>query len=36
MERIEFFWYMRRFGLLALAGYFAGAFTYMAQAAITA
>lgn len=29
MERIDFFWYMRRISLLALAGYFAGAGTYL-------
>ena len=34
LERIEFFWYMRRFSPLALAGYFAGAFTYIGQEAL--
>lgn len=29
MERIEFFWYMKNITLYALAGYFAGAFTYI-------
>ncbi len=32
VERIAFFWYLRRFSLLALIGYFAGAFAYIAQA----
>jgi Na+/H+ antiporter NhaD/arsenite permease-like protein len=31
IEKIEFIWYMRRFALLALAGYFAGALVYIAQ-----
>jgi Na+/H+ antiporter NhaD/arsenite permease-like protein len=31
-EKIDFIWYMRRFGGLALAGYFAGALVYIAQA----
>lgn len=29
MERIDFFWYMKNISLLALLGYFAGAFTYI-------
>jgi NhaD family Na+/H+ antiporter len=29
MEKIEFFWYMKRVSLMALLGYFAGAFTYL-------
>ncbi len=31
MEKMDFLWYLKRFSLLALAGYFAGAFFYMAQ-----
>ena len=31
IEKIGFIWYMRRFGLLALVGYAAGALTYVAQ-----
>jgi Na+/H+ antiporter NhaD/arsenite permease-like protein len=31
MEKIDFIWYLKRFSLLALAGYFAGALFYMAQ-----
>jgi Na+/H+ antiporter NhaD/arsenite permease-like protein len=31
MEKIEFFWYLKNISWLALAGYFAGAFVYMAQ-----
>jgi Na+/H+ antiporter NhaD/arsenite permease-like protein len=34
IERIEFLWYLKRFGLLALAGYAAGAAVYIAQSAI--
>ena len=30
MERIDFLWYLRRFGLLALSGYLAGAGVYIA------
>jgi Na+/H+ antiporter NhaD/arsenite permease-like protein len=30
-EKIEFMWYLRRFGGLALAGYFAGALIYLMQ-----
>jgi len=30
MEKIEFFWYLRKISWLALAGYFAGALVYMA------
>ncbi|MBT8196210.1 MAG: sodium:proton antiporter NhaD [Bacteroidia bacterium] len=29
MERIDFFWYLKRIAFLALIGYFAGAFTFM-------
>jgi hypothetical protein len=31
IEKIDFIWYMRRFGGLALAGYFAGALVYIVQ-----
>lgn len=31
MERISFFWYLRKFSLLALAGYFAGAGVFILQ-----
>ena len=31
-EKIDFLWYLRRFGGLALAGYFAGALVYVVQA----
>lgn len=31
MEKMDFIWYLKRFSLLALAGYFAGAFAYVAQ-----
>jgi len=31
MENMDFTWYVKRFTLLALAGYFAGALMYMAQ-----
>lgn len=31
MERIEFFWYLRRISWIALLGYLAGALVYMAQ-----
>jgi Na+/H+ antiporter NhaD/arsenite permease-like protein len=31
MERINFFWYLKRFSLLALGGYFAGASTFILQ-----
>jgi Na+/H+ antiporter NhaD/arsenite permease-like protein len=31
MEKIEFIWYLKNISWLALAGYFAGAFVYMAQ-----
>jgi Na+/H+ antiporter NhaD/arsenite permease-like protein len=34
LERIDFFWYMRKISGLALIGYFAGAFAYMAQYAL--
>lgn len=31
MEKINFFWYVKKISWLALIGYFAGAFTYMLQ-----
>jgi Na+/H+ antiporter NhaD/arsenite permease-like protein len=31
MEKIDFFWYMKKISLLALLGYLAGAFAFMAQ-----
>lgn len=31
MEKIDFFWYAKKISVLALLGYFAGAFTYIAQ-----
>jgi len=31
LERINFVWYLRHISLLALCGYLAGAFTYMAE-----
>ncbi|MBL0328979.1 MAG: sodium:proton antiporter NhaD [Bacteroidetes bacterium] len=31
MEKIDFFWYMKKISWLALLGYFAGAFTYILQ-----
>lgn len=31
MEKIDFFWYVKRMSLLALLGYFAGAFGYILQ-----
>ncbi|NJO24513.1 MAG: sodium:proton antiporter [Bacteroidia bacterium] len=31
MEKIDFFWYVKKMSLLALVGYFAGALVYMAQ-----
>lgn len=31
LEKIEFFWYARRIGPLALIGYFAGAAAYIIQ-----
>lgn len=31
MEKIEFFWYLKKIGWLALLGYFAGALTYILQ-----
>lgn len=34
IEKIEFFWYLRKFSLLALLGYLAGAGVYVAQAAL--
>ncbi|MDL2352111.1 MAG: sodium:proton antiporter NhaD [Pseudomonadota bacterium] len=36
IEKIEFFWYLRKFSLLALLGYLAGAAVYIAQAAMLA
>lgn len=35
MERIGFFWYLKRVSLLALLGYTAGAATYLGQMALT-
>jgi len=32
LEKIRFFWYVKRISGLALLGYFAGIFTYLAQA----
>ena len=34
IEKIEFFWYLRKFSLLALLGYLAGAAVYIAQTAV--
>ncbi len=34
IEKIEFFWYLRKFSLLALGGYFAGAAVYIGQTAL--
>jgi Na+/H+ antiporter NhaD/arsenite permease-like protein len=31
LEKIDFFWYMKRISGLALLGYFAGAFFYIAE-----
>jgi Na+/H+ antiporter NhaD/arsenite permease-like protein len=31
IEKIDFIWYMKRFSLLALAGYIAGAIAYIVQ-----
>ena len=31
MEKIDFFWYLKKITLIALAGYFAGALVYMLQ-----
>ena len=36
IEKIAFFWYLRRFSLLALFGYFAGGAVYIAQQAMLA
>ena len=36
IEKIEFFWYLKKFSLLALIGYFTGALVYLAEAAIWA
>ncbi|MFZ9505331.1 MAG: sodium:proton antiporter, partial [Cyclobacteriaceae bacterium] len=30
MEKIDFIWYLKRVSLIAMIGYFAGAFTYLA------
>ena len=35
MEKIDFLWYLKNISLLALLGYFAGAFFYILQHAIT-
>ena len=35
LERIEFFWYARRIGVVALAGYLIGAAVYVAQYQLT-
>jgi NhaD family Na+/H+ antiporter len=35
MEKMDFIWYLKRFSLLALAGYIAGAVFYMAQNYLT-
>ena len=35
IEKIDFFWYMKRITLLALLGYFAGAIVYVAQYNLT-
>ena len=29
MEKIDFIWYLKRVSLIALIGYFAGAFAYL-------
>lgn len=34
IEKIDFFWYLKRIGWLALLGYFAGAATYILQVAL--
>jgi Na+/H+ antiporter NhaD/arsenite permease-like protein len=34
LEKIDFLWYLRRFALLALIGYLAGALVYIAQAGL--
>jgi Na+/H+ antiporter NhaD/arsenite permease-like protein len=31
MEKIDFFWYLKKIGWIAALGYFAGALTYMVQ-----
>ena len=36
IERIEFFWYLKKFSLLALLGYFAGALVYIAETSLLA
>jgi len=35
LEKIDFFWYVKRISGLALLGYFAGAFTYIVQFNLT-
>lgn len=35
IEKIDFIWYMKRFSLLAMVGYFAGAGVYILQAQLT-
>lgn len=35
MEKIDFIWYLRRISLIALLGYFAGAFTYLGFASMS-
>jgi hypothetical protein len=31
MEKMDFIWYLKRFSLLAVAGYFAGAVVFIGQ-----
>ena len=31
LEKIDFMWYLKKFGWLALLGYFGGALTYIVQ-----
>jgi Na+/H+ antiporter NhaD/arsenite permease-like protein len=31
IEKIDFIWYLKKISLIALIGYFAGAFVYLAQ-----
>jgi len=35
LEKINFFWYVKRFSALALIGYFAGAVVYVVQYRLT-
>lgn len=35
LEKIDFFWYLKKISLLALLGYFAGALVYVVQNSIT-